>query len=138
MPLRLLLLSALSVFSFAFASCTRPASTTVNTLTEAEKAEGWRLLFDGQTLNGWRGFHQQIVPAAWKVEDNAITKIPMGKNAEGRVIEGPDLITTEQYGDFELQLEWKISKGGNSGIKYLVSEDQPKEGGHAVSFAGAR
>ena len=131
MPTRLLLLIA---FSLVFTACIKSASTTSNTLTEAEKAEGWHLLFDGQTLNGWRGFHQQGVPAAWKVEDHALAKIPMGKNAEGKVIEGPDLITTDQYGDFELQLEWKISRGGNSGIKYLVSEDQPKEGGHAVSF----
>ena len=134
MPTRLLRLIALLAFSFVFTACVKPAATTANMLTEAEKAEGWRLLFDGQTLNGWRGFHQQTVPAAWRVEDHTLAKIPMGKNAEGKVIEGPDLITTDQYGDFELQLEWKISPGGNSGIKYLVSEDLSKEGGHAVSF----
>ncbi|HZS09308.1 MAG TPA: DUF1080 domain-containing protein [Blastocatellia bacterium] len=103
-----------------------------NTLTKEEKAAGWRLLFDGKTLAGWRGFHRDKVPEErWVVEDGSIKKLP----AEGELGQaGGDLITVDQFENFEFQLEWKITKGGNSGIKYLVTEDLPKTGHSAVSF----
>ncbi|MFK7961290.1 MAG: family 16 glycoside hydrolase [Phycisphaerales bacterium] len=84
-----------------------------NTLTDAERAAGFRLLFDGQTMNGWRGFRQADVPDGWQVEDGCIV----------RVGSGGDLITDEQFGNFELRLEWAISEAGNSGIFWRVSED---------------
>jgi len=87
--------------------------TPPNTLSAAERAAGWRLLFDGKTLKGWRGFKQQKVPPAWQVQDGAIV----------RVADGPDLITVDQFDDFELALEWKLAEGGNSGIMFRVSED---------------
>jgi len=76
-------------------------------------ADGWRPLFDGRTLAGWRGYRRATPPAGWQVVDGAIT----------RVAEGGDLITDEEFGSFELALEWKISPGGNSGIIYHVVED---------------
>jgi hypothetical protein len=78
----------------------------VNTLTAAEKANGWKLLFDGKSLAGWRAFHSETPPLGWKVEDGALVR----RGAGG------DLVTVEQFGDFELNLEWKIAEGGNSGI----------------------
>jgi 3-keto-disaccharide hydrolase len=84
-----------------------------NMLTSAEQAEGWRLLFDGQTTSGWRGYRKPTMPAGWQVVDGALT----------RVAEAGDIVTTEQYRDFELALEWQVGKGGNSGIFYRVSED---------------
>ncbi|MBO0721296.1 MAG: DUF1080 domain-containing protein [Blastocatellia bacterium] len=106
-------------------------SQTINQLTEAEKKSGWRLLFDGKTFNGWRGFHSDKVPEGWVLEDGAIKKTP-GVGALGSA--GGDLISSDEFSNFELQVEWKISPGGNSGIKYLVTEDLPPKGKSAVSF----
>jgi hypothetical protein len=72
----------------------------------------WRTLFDGESLDGWRGFRTDRVPAGWQVVDGAVT----------RVGEAGDLITREVFGDFELALEWRIAQGGNSGILYRVTE----------------
>jgi hypothetical protein len=84
-----------------------------NTLTSEERSQGWKLLFDGKTTNGWRGYKEQTVPAGWQVVDGALVRT-------GR---GGDIITVDQYDNFELALEWKISPGGNSGVMYRVSED---------------
>src|SRR5262245_31088154 len=90
-----------------------------NQLTKAEKDAGWRSLFDGATLNGWRGFHSDKTPAGWTVEDGCIKKI----QAHGELGQaGGDLITADEFANFEFSVEWKIAKGSNSGIKYLVSE----------------
>ena len=91
---------------------TQPAA--LNTLTAAEKADGWTLLFNGRDLAGWRGFREKAAPDAWQAVDGAIT----------RTGDAPDLITDQKFGDFELSLQWKVPTGGNSGIIYRVSEDQ--------------
>lgn len=83
-----------------------------NTLSDAEKAAGWKLLFDGKTTKGWRGYEKKDVPPGWVVEDGTLA----------RVANAGDLITTKQYKDFDLALEWKISEGGNSGVMYRVAE----------------
>lgn len=87
--------------------------TTPNTLTPDEEAAGFRLLFDGETMNGWRGFRREDVPSGWAVEDGCIV----------RVGPGGDLITDGEFANFELRLEWAISEAGNSGIFWRVSED---------------
>jgi Domain of Unknown Function (DUF1080) len=108
-----------------------PSKAIVNQLTSAEKSAGWRLLFDGKTFNGWRGFHSDKVPEGWVIEDGCIKKAP----AEGMLgRSGGDLITADQFSDFELQIEWKLSPRGNSGIKYLVTESLPPSGRSGVSF----
>jgi hypothetical protein len=84
-----------------------------NTLTADEKAKGWKLLFDGKTTNGWRGFKQQTPPQGWQVVDGALT----------RVGTGGDIMTADKYGSFEMQAEWKVAPGGNSGIMFHVSEE---------------
>ena len=106
-----------------------PAATTVgipNRLTAAERAGGWRLLFDGRSLAGWRGLGYPGIPEGhWTVEDGAIKKVATSKvapGADGRRPTGGDLMTEATFGDFELAWEWKISPGGNSGLKYNVSE----------------
>jgi hypothetical protein len=87
----------------------------------------WVSLFDGHSLTGWRGLGSSGVPAAhWVVEDGAIRKIPSGKvpvQADGQPLVGGDLMTESTWRDFELEWEWKIAPGGNSGIKYNVSEE---------------
>jgi hypothetical protein len=85
---------------------------TANALTDQEKADGWKLLFDGTTTDGWRGYQQEGVPAGWQAKDGALV----------RVAKAGDLITKEQFGDFELTVDWKVSHGGNSGIFYRATE----------------
>ncbi len=84
--------------------------------TGAQDAAAWKLLFDGKTLTGWRGFKSETPPAGWKAIDGALT-------LQGK---GGDLMTVDQYGDFELELEWKVDKAGNSGIIYRVLTDGPE------------
>ena len=100
--------------STAFAQSGKAKTKMDNTLTKAEKNAGFTLLFDGKTIDQWRGFRKENVPAAWQIEDGAITLV--GKS-------GGDLITKNQYENYELVLDWKIAEGGNSGIIYNVSED---------------
>jgi hypothetical protein len=96
-----------------------------NILSPREKAEGWILLFDGTTFEGWRGLGRDRVPEGqWLIEDGAIKKVstqdgPLQK--DGQPLAGGDLMTVEAFEDFELSFEWKISPGGNSGLKYNVS-----------------
>ena len=97
-----------------------------NALTAQEQAQGWKLLFDGKTLAGWRGFKSQDVPAGWQVVDGVLTRVEDTSKKAG------DIITKEQYKDFELALEWRIPKGGNSGIFFHVAE----EGGDQAYFTG--
>lgn len=84
-----------------------------NVLTEAEQAAGWRLLFDGRTTKGWRGYKQTSCPAGWRVIEGALV----------RDTGGGDVVTEEEFTDFELELDWRIGAGGNSGIFFHVTED---------------
>ena len=88
------------------------AASVPNTLTAAERAAGWKLLFDGKTTNGWRGYHMKTMPPAWKVVDGVLTK------------SGPteDIITTQTFSDFELAFDWKLGPAGNSGVFYRGTE----------------
>jgi hypothetical protein len=101
-------------------------SAAPNQLTEADRAAGWRLLFDGESLAGWRGYRREDVPASWKAVDGTLAFSPG--------TDGGDLITTEEFGNFEFALEWKISPGGNSGIMFRVTEEHnwPWESGAEV------
>jgi len=98
-----------------------------NTLTAQEKTQGWILLFDGKTFNGWRGLGYDRVPEAhWVIENGAIKKVPskdVPLQKDGQPLEGGDLMTIDEFEDFELWFEWKISPAGNSGLKYNVSEE---------------
>ena len=109
-------------------SAARASSVVLpNRLSDAERKEGWTLLFDGKSLAGWRGLGYPTVPAAhWVVADGAIKKISSGKvpvQADGQPLEGGDLMSEASFGDFELAWEWKVTPGANSGVKYNVSEE---------------
>ncbi|MFT3933838.1 MAG: DUF1080 domain-containing protein [Chitinophagaceae bacterium] len=93
-----------------------------NTLSKKEKKEGWKLLFDGKTKQGWHTYLRDTVGSKWQVRDGVIVFDP-SQPKEG----GGDIVTNDVYENFELNLEWKISKGGNSGIIFDVQED-PKYG----------
>jgi hypothetical protein len=83
-----------------------------NTLTAAERSAGWRLLFDGTSTKGWRGFRAKTMPSGWQAVAGNLT----------RVSEATDIITEKQYASFELSIDWQISPKGNSGIMYRVTE----------------
>jgi hypothetical protein len=91
-----------------------------NQLTAKEKADGWQLLFDGKTLNGWRTYAKK--PAGgWEVVDGTLHAIAKVKGAE--------LITEKKFNDFELSWEWKVPTNGNNGVKYFVTEERTKSPG---------
>jgi 3-keto-disaccharide hydrolase len=102
-------------------SCTpmgnsNPAAGTTSgatSLTAEEKAAGWRALFDGTSTSAWRGYRSPMFPAGWKIVDGVLTKT-------GEV---GDILTKDQFGNFELALDWKLSPGGNSGIFYRGTEE---------------
>ena len=93
-----------------------------NTLTADEKAAGFKLLFDGKTTDGWRGYKMKEMPPGWKVIDGVLTRVAGGAGGKGAG-GGDDIVTKDQYGDFELRLEWRVGKGVNSGILYRAIED---------------
>ncbi|GGA88799.1 3-keto-disaccharide hydrolase [Puia dinghuensis] len=88
-----------------------------NTLTKKEKKEGWKLLFDGKTTQGWHTYLRDTVGSKWQVKEDALVFDP-SQPAGG----GGDIVTNDEYENYELNLEWRISKGGNSGIIFDVQE----------------
>jgi hypothetical protein len=82
-------------------------------LTPDAHGTRWKSLFDGKTTAGWRGYRSKTMPAGWQVIDGALT----------RVDSAGDIVTNDKYANFELELNWKVAEGGNSGIFYRVSED---------------
>jgi hypothetical protein len=111
-----------------------------NTLTKVETKEGWRLLFDRKTFDGWRGLGRDHVPyGTWVIEDGMIKKVNIGDKKvldDGKPVENGDLITTDTFENFELSFEWKINKAGNSGLKYNVSEEMCQQNGSKYSALG--
>jgi hypothetical protein len=92
-----------------------------NQLTQQEIKEGWKLLFDGETSQGWRGVNKAHFPEAWTVVDGALMCKGSGRGEAGSE-DGGDILYDQQFSNFLLRLEWKISEGGNSGIFYLGQE----------------
>jgi hypothetical protein len=129
MPLRRLAgATVFLAFVLPLSAAAQQHGAAANTLSDAEKKAGWILLFDGHSLDGWRGYKKaDATDSRWKVEDGSLT-LPAdnGKDTHGE----RDLITRETYEQFELSLEWKIAPGGNSGVKYFVLEDQNSAIGH--------
>jgi len=100
-------------------ACNHPVSRD-NQLTQKEKKEGWQLLFDGRTMNGWRRIYTDSLPKnGWYVEDGCLI---VEKDKSGESSNGGDLITIKEYGDFDLTFDFKMTSGANSGIKYFVDE----------------
>jgi hypothetical protein len=109
------------LFSIALGAAAR-ADDPPNTLTEAEKTAGWKLLFDGRTTNGWRGYRMKELPSGWKAIDGALVRFSGGAGGKGAG-GGDDIVTDESFENFELSLEWKVRPNGNSGVLYHVSEE---------------
>jgi hypothetical protein len=99
------------------------AKAQTNVLSAVEKKEGWKLLFDGKDLKGWHAYGASVPGAAWKVEEGAL-KLDVPERAGNKAKNGGDIVTDEIVkGDFELKVEWKVSKSANSGIFFFVTED---------------
>ncbi len=121
MPCRFLSAAILFVAGLSFItnslvaadSSSSSGSAPDNSLSSAEKAAGWKLLFDGKTTNGWRSYRKKGVEGKWKVVDGVLT----GQEGSG------DIITIDEFGAFELVLDYKIPKGGNSGVMFHVTEE---------------
>lgn len=96
-------------------------------LTAYERAQGWRLLFDGKSLSDWRGYRESKVPANWQVADNRLTSTG-----------GTPLIAEEDYQDFELTFDWKVAEGGFGEVYFHVNEDgkNPENTGPMMQLAG--
>ena len=93
-----------------------------NVLTAPEQRAGWKLLFDGKTAAGWRGFKKTEFPKeGWVVRDGAIVKLAKGT---GDSRGAGDIVTVDTFDDFDLRFEWKVTPGANSGVKYLVTEER--------------
>jgi hypothetical protein len=102
------------LFFMALAGTGAFAAADDNTLTEEEKKAGWRLLFDGKTSTGWRGYKKDKFPDGWKIQDGMMS----------RVTGGGDIVTVDQYENFELLVDWKITEGSNSGVMFRVQETE--------------
>lgn len=111
------LLTALAVFATG-ACCTFAGDAALNTLTEKEQAEGWKLLFNGKDFNGWHNFKAEGVKPGWEVKDGILACVDP-HNAG-------DIVTVDKFGAFELELDYNISVGGNSGIMFHVSDEAPR------------
>lgn len=106
-----------------------------NQLSNSEQEEGWKLLFDGKSTNGWRGINQKSFPSGeWEVKDGALCNTSKGG---GESASGGDIVTTSEYEDFVLSWEWKmLTPGGNSGVKYFVQEgiSDNKKYGYGIEY----
>lgn len=90
-------------------------SNQINTLSEKEKTEGWKLLFNGKNFNGWKTFQGKEI-SGWKVIDGVLNNSGVGSD------HGGDIVTRKKFQNFELSLEWKIAPKSNSGVFYHVNE----------------
>ena len=110
-------------FALLVAAQIGSAADPVNTLSADERAQGWKLLFDGRSLQGWHLYTKKAMPdAGWKVEDGLLKKIAK--------VRGGDIVTDQVFGDFDLTWEWRVAAAGNNGLKYLVTEQRPSAPGH--------
>jgi len=116
----------------SFSQKQNAASNSANTLSNKEIRDGWTLLWDGKTFNGWRGIYNANFPVqGWIIENGEL--ICLG-NEMPDSLKGGDIITKKKYGSFELKCEFKIMDKGNSGIKYFVNESVKSSPGHGLGL----
>jgi hypothetical protein len=107
----------------ALAALCLTATAAPNELTDAEKKAGWKLLWDGKTLDGWRGFKKTAPPEkGWEIADGVLTHVANAK--------GGDIITDQTFDNFEFSWEWRMPAKSNNGIKYFITEERKGAVGH--------
>ncbi|MEM9157632.1 MAG: DUF1080 domain-containing protein [Verrucomicrobiota bacterium] len=114
-------ITPLSLLTLSFLTACAQAPQTPNTLSSAEKSEGWQHLFDGQSLSGWRGYNQIELHNAWTAQDGALAL--SAKTADRPQV---NIITEEKFDDFDFRFEWKITHGTNSGVMFHIGEGPKK------------
>lgn len=120
---------AFMLVTYGFA---QKSSLAPNTLTKQEKKEGWKLLFDGKTTKGWRGAYKPAFPEkGWETRDGMLIVQP---SAGEEAANGGDIVTEDEYSSFDLKVDFKLTEGANSGIKYFVTEQQPQTPGSAIGL----
>lgn len=124
----IILYAALLVFT----GCKSPSAVTgstganaINSLSAAEKKDGWKLLFDGQTMNGWHKYGGTVTGKAWQAVDGNL-HLNAASKKDWQTQEGGDIVTADEFDNFHLKLDWKIATNGNSGIILFVQEDPAK------------
>lgn len=119
-------LFSFAFFAFLFFSCNSTKQSSGSTvLTSSEKNQGWVSLFNGNSSKGWHRYGGGKIDSVWKTTGGMLWLDVAGKKAQN--IKGDwDIVTDEEFENFDLQLEWKINVNGNSGIIFLVHEDKPK------------
>ncbi len=122
-------ISSLLLASIIFLSCNSSKNSVTNNqqnqLTNKEKNDGWQLLFDGKSTNGWHTYGKESAGKAWTVKDGTLFLDEANKkNLSDK--EGGDLVTNEEYDNFHLKMDWKIGPKGNSGIIFYIHEDPNK------------
>lgn len=109
-------------------SSSRAGGQSPNTLSDADTRAGWTLLFDGTSLKGWRAYKRpDAAETRWRVEEGTLTLPARERNAPAR---SRDIISSDTFDRFELAWEWRVTAGGNSGVKYFVLEDMDSAIGH--------
>ena len=99
---------------------------TIDIASFPKDADGWITIFDGKSLTGWRGYAKTVVPERWTIEDGAL-KINGAGAGEAQDNKGGDIIFAHKFQNFQLELEWKVAKGSNSGVFYLAQEIEGKD-----------
>jgi len=127
---KLSFISGILLLSFACGSSDNKQSQ--NVLTEEEQNEGWILLWDGKSFEGWRGINKDYFPEnGWIIQNGEL--ICLGNELPDS-LHGGDIVTENKYGSFELKLDFKIEKNANSGIKYFVDESLPSSRNHGLGL----
>lgn len=106
-----------------FLSVAGIAQQKPNTLSAAEKQDGWKLLFDGKTTNGWHSYNKPGIGEAWNINDESIYLDTTQKNG-WQIKGGGDIVSEKEYANFDFKVDWKVSPGANSGIMIYVKEDK--------------
>ena len=114
------------MLALVFAGCNETSEKKPEPMADEKKPDdGWVSLFDGKTLNGWHNYGKTTVGEAWKVADGTLY-LDTTKKEGWQTAAGGDIVSTEEYENFDLKLDWKIATGGNSGIIFYVHEDTAK------------
>jgi hypothetical protein len=115
----------LAALSLTMIAACNPSKHSMNSLTTEQQQNGWQLLFDGRTTHGWHTYGGTGIGSAWKVNDGMLW-LDTSSKQDWQVKNGGDIVTDDEFENFDLRLEWKISKNGNNGVMFYVHEDKPK------------